>query len=69
MNVPKDYDDAAERMSTHPLLLPKEDVPGTVPAADKAVLENTNGKVYFAPNISFAQRKSLRQKVRRIPKS
>ena len=25
MNVPKDYDDDAERLRTHPLLLPKED--------------------------------------------
>ena len=69
MNVPKDYDDAAERMSTHPLLLPKEDVPGTVPAADKTVLKKTNNKISFAKNVSFTQQKSLRTLVHRIPKT
>ena len=69
MNVPKEYDDKAERLQTHPILLPKEDVPGTMSATDKAVLKKTKGKVSFAPCVSFAQQKSLRQRVRKMPKS
>ena len=34
MNVPEDYDDEAERLRTHPLLLPKEDDPTTLSTAD-----------------------------------
>ena len=68
MNVPKEYDDEEERPRTHPLLLPKEDIPGTMTATDKVVLKKTNDKILFAPNVSFAQRKPLRRSVRRIPK-
>ena len=69
MDVPKDYDDEAERLSTHSLLRSNEDVPGTMTAADKTVLKKTNDKVSFAPCVSFVQRKSLKQPVRRTPKT
>ena len=69
MNIPREYDDEAGRLRTHPVLLPKEDVAGTMTAANQNILKETNGKVSFAPTVSFAQRKSLIQKVRKIPKS
>ena len=34
MNIPKEYDDEAGRLLTHPLLLPKEDISGIMSAAD-----------------------------------
>ena len=64
MNVPKDYDDAAERISTHPLLLPKEDVPGTVPAADKTVLKKTDDKIPFAPHVFFVRKLLIETKIK-----
>ena len=69
MNVPKVCYDEVERLSAHPLLLLKEDITGTVSAADKAVMKKTNDKISFAQNVSFTQRKSLRTTVRRIPKT
>ena len=56
MNVPKQYNDEAERLWTHPLLLPKEDVPCTIYVADKAVLDKTNDKISFMPRVLFAQK-------------
>ena len=64
MNVSKEYDDEVERLSTHPILLPKEDAPGTISAAEKAVLKKTNDKISFAPSMSLVQKqKQNRDKV------
>ena len=43
MGVPEDYDDDAERVRTHPLLLPKPDKAGVVPPEDLKVLAKTIG--------------------------
>ena len=43
MNIPKDYDDEAERLLAHPLLLPNEDISGTITASHKAVLQFGDG--------------------------
>ena len=69
MRVSKVCYDDVERLSTPSLLLLKEDITGTLLAADKAVMKKTNNKIYFAQNISFTQRKSLRTTVRRISKT
>ena len=66
MNVPMNYDDEAERLLTHPLLLPKEDKSETMSTADKNVLKKTTNNISFAPNVKFTQRTLLRPKVPRI---
>ena len=43
MGIPKDYDDDAERVRTHPLLLLKPKEVGVVPSADLQVLANALG--------------------------
>ena len=68
MNVPKEYDDDVECLIIHPLLLPKEDVPGIMTAADKVILKKTNDKIYFAPDVSFVQQTSLTPQIPRIKK-
>ena len=44
MNVPQDYDDEAERLRTHPLLLPNEDDSTTLSTVDITVLNKTTNK-------------------------
>ena len=68
MNVPEDYDDEAERLRTHPLLLPKEDDSTTLSTADITVLNKTTNKISFAPDVKFTQRTLLRPIVPRIKK-
>ena len=43
MGIPENYDDEAERVRTHPQLLPKPKEAGVVPAADLQVLSKTLG--------------------------
>ena len=57
MNIPKDYDNEAERLLTYPNLLPKQDIPGTMPETDRAVLMKTIKKNMLRP-VSFAQEKT-----------
>ena len=52
MIVPTYYDDDAERLRTHPILLPKEDDSKTSSTADKNVLKKTTDDISFAPDIS-----------------
>ena len=66
MNVPTDYDDEAERLCTHPLLLPKEDDLEGLSTADKEVLKKTTNNISFAPDIKFTQQTLLRPHVPRI---
>ena len=66
MNVPTDYDDEAERLRTHPLLLPKKDDSKQLSEADKNVLKKTTNNIYFAPDVKFTQRTLLRPYVPRI---
>ena len=68
MNVPQDYDDEAERIRTHPLLLPKEDDSTKLSTADITVLNKTTNKISFAPDVKFTQRTLLRPNVPRINK-
>ena len=68
MNVPMDYDDDAERLRTHPLLLPKEDKSETMSTADKHVLKKTTNNFSFAPDVKLTQRILLRPKVPRLNK-
>ena len=68
MNVPQDYDDEAERLRTHPLLLPKEDDSTKLSTADKNVLNKTTNNSSFAPDVKFTQRTLLRSNVQRINK-
>ena len=64
MNIPKGYDDEAKSLSTHPLLLPTEDGPHTVSAADKAVLKKDKQEdLFLSQNLSFAQQKLLQTPV------
>ena len=50
MNAPQDYDDDAERLRTHPLLLPKqEEESEEMSTEDKNVLKKTTNKIVFAP--------------------
>ena len=50
MNAPQDYDDDAERLRTHPLLLPKqEEKSEEMSTEDKNVLKKTTNKIVFAP--------------------
>ena len=60
MNVPTDYDDEAERLCTHPLLLPKDDDSEGLSNADKNVLKKTTNNISFAPDVKFTQQKLLR---------
>ena len=68
MNVPQDYDDEAERLRTHPLLLPKEDDSTKLSTAVIIVLNKTTNKTSFAPDVKFTQRTLLRPNVPRINK-
>ena len=68
MNVPSDYDDEAERLRTHPLLLPKEEDSKELSEADKHVLKNTTNNISFAPAVKFTQQTLLRPHVPKIVK-
>ena len=68
MNVPPDYDDGAERLRTHPLLLPKEDDSTKLSTADTNVLNMATNKISFAPDVKFTQQTLLRPNVPRINK-
>ena len=63
MNVPKDYDDDAERLRTHPLLLPKEDNSGELSTENKNVLKKTTNNISLALDVKFIQRTLLRPQV------
>ena len=67
MNAPKDYNNKAEHLRTHPLLLPKEDDPGIVISADKAVLKKTNDKISFSPRVSLAKKTPIGTKKKSMP--
>ena len=66
MNVPTDYDDNAERLRTHPLLLPKEDDSKRLSTADKNFLKKMTNHIYFALDVKFTQLTLLRPHVPRI---
>ena len=68
MNVPQDYDDEAERLRTHPLLLTKEDDSTKLLTADNNVLNKTTNNISFAQDVKFTQRTLLRPNVPRINK-
>ena len=68
MNVPTDYDDEAERLRTHRLLLPTEEDSKGLSTADKNDLKKTTNNISFAPDVKFAQRTLLRPSVPRIKK-
>ena len=68
MDVPQDYDNEAERLRTHPLLLPKEDDSTKLSTANKNVLNKTTNNVSFVPDVKFTQRTPLRPNVPRINK-
>ena len=68
MNVPQDYDDKAERLRTHPLLLPKEDDSTKLSTTDTVVLNKTTNKMSFARDVKFTQRTLLRPNIPRINK-
>ena len=68
MNVPRDYDDEAERLRTHPLLLPKEDESKGLSTVDKNVLKKTTNNNSFAPDVKFTHRTLIRPNVPRINK-
>ena len=68
MNVPQDYDDKAERLRKHPLLLPKEDDSTKLSTEDIIVLNKTTNKISFAPDVKFTQRTLLIPNVPRINK-
>ena len=53
MNVPKEYDGEAERLLTHPLLLPKQDIPNIITKPDKAALKKTNDTISLARRVFF----------------
>ena len=50
MNVSEDYDDDAERLHTHSLLLSKNDKPGVLSTTDRNV-PNKRPKVFFSHRI------------------
>ena len=66
MNVLKDYDDDAERLSTHALLLPREDNSGELSTENKNVLKKTTNNISFAPDVKFVQRTLLRPQVPKL---
>ena len=66
MNVPTDYDDEAERLRTHPLLLPHDDDSKELSEADQNVLKKTTNNTSFAPDVKFTQETLLRPHVPRI---
>ena len=72
MNVPQDYDDDAERLRTHPLLLPKqEEESEEMSTEDKNVLKKTTNNILFSPSVKFTeqfQRTLLRPQVTRRKK-
>ena len=71
MNVPQDYDDDAERLRTHPLLLPKQEETEEMPTEDKNVLKKTTKNISFSPSVKFTeqfQRALLRPQVKLIQK-
>ena len=63
------YDDDAERLRTHPLLLPKEDKSETLSTVDKIVLKNTTKNIPFAPDVKFVQQTLLPPNVPRTKKT
>ena len=69
MNVPQDYDDDAERLRTHPELLPKQEAKtGKLSTEDTNVLKKATTKISFSPSVKFTeqfQRTLLRPKVTR----
>ena len=67
-NVPTDYDDEAEHLRTHPLLLTKEDDSKGLSTADKNIIKKTTNNISFAPDVKFTQRTLLRPNVPRINK-
>ena len=67
MNVPREYDNEAKHLLTHSLLLSNEDVPGTMTAADTAVLKQTRDNIYFEPRVSFAQKTSTEIGTESVP--
>ena len=68
VNVPQDYDDEAERLCAHPLLLPKEDNTTKLSTADKNVLNKTTNNISLATDVKFTQRTLLRPNVPRMNK-
>ena len=68
MNAHVDYDDDAERLRTHPLLLHKEDKSEAMSTADKNVLKRTTNNISFALNVKLTQRTLLKPNVPRIHK-
>ena len=68
MNVPQDYDDEAERLRTHPLLLPKEEDSTKLSTADTIVFNKKTNKISFARDVKFTQRTLLGPNVPRINK-
>ena len=68
MHAPMDYDDDAERLRTHLLLLLKEDKSETMSTADKNFPKKTTNNISLAPNVKFTQRTLLRPNVPRINK-
>ena len=69
MNAPQDYDDDAERLRTHPLLLPEqEEETEEMSTEDKNVLKKTTNNISFSTSVKFTeqfQRTLLRSKVTR----
>ena len=66
MNVPQHYNDEAEHLRTHPLLLPKEDDSTKLSTADTNVLNKTTNNISFAPDVKFTQWTLRRPNVPRI---
>ena len=73
MNIPQDYDNDAERLRTHPLLLPKqEEESEELSTEDKNVLKKTTNNISFSPSVKFTeqfQRTLLRPQVTLIRKN
>ena len=56
MNVPQDYDDDAERLRTHPDLLPKQkEETEELSTEDKNVLKKTSNNISFSPSVKFTE--------------
>ena len=66
-DIPKEYDDEAECLLTHPLLLLKEDVQGIMSTADKAVLGKTHDRLSFALHVSFAHKTPTETETKSMP--
>ena len=71
MNVPQDYDDDAEHLRTHPLLLPKQEETEEISTEDKNFLKKTTINISFSPSVKFTgkfQQTLLRPQVTLIRK-